>query len=113
MNGELRPIIGVLGDRVRVSNSPYTLALGTAELQLFVDSHGNIKALTPEQLRQHHSLYGIASSQGEPGPQPQPPGPTGPHGSPYPMPAGLNGPGPPQPSPYEQPTLEGLEYQQT
>lgn len=65
MNSELKRVLGVTGDRLRVSSSPTPSATDpghTEELALYVNGGGIILALTPEQVNQRLSLAGNAQA---------------------------------------------------
>jgi len=84
MNGQLRRVIGILGDRVRVG-SPDGAGVGE-ELRLYVNGGGQLLALTAEQARHRQALDpspvttepeqpspGSTSSPAEPGDAPAAP----------------------------------------
>lgn len=75
MNGSgLKRVLGVTGDRLRVSDSPMPTATNpghTEELALYVNGGGIILALTPEQVNQRLSI-GSKESPAHPPDLPRP-----------------------------------------
>jgi hypothetical protein len=70
MNGQgLKRVLGVTGDRLRVSDNPTASATNpgnTEELALYVNGGGIILALTPEQAAQRLSLTSGEPATGQP-----------------------------------------------
>ena len=70
MNGQLKKIIGVTGDRVLVSanldnRANTTDSLPTESLALYVNGNGAVLALTPEQAAQRAGLAGQQTPIGD------------------------------------------------
>lgn len=68
MNGELREVIGIMANRVMIARpnpDPQTNhqrdrppPLGADELRLYVDSSGQLLALSDNQVKQRNLLFG-------------------------------------------------------